>query len=90
MEEPKTRHYDCRNFAAVDVVKGICHRTKLMMLADDASCESRDPLPRCGFCEKYAPADRVGIGVCRLAETVKMTYPELSGALCDGFKWKKL
>jgi 4-hydroxyphenylacetate decarboxylase small subunit len=89
MEALESRHFDCRNFAAVDVVKGICHRTKQMVLADGASCEKCTPLPRCGCCERYAPSDRASMGVCRATAADRMTYPELSGALCDGFTWKK-
>ena len=32
--ESKTRNLDCRNYASVDVAKGICHMHKQMVLAD--------------------------------------------------------
>ena len=39
-------HRDCRNFAPVDVAKGICHRTKNMVPADGDRCEECVATPR--------------------------------------------
>jgi hypothetical protein len=35
------RNLDCRNYAPVDVVKGVCHASKLIVLADGETCERR-------------------------------------------------
>ena len=39
-------HRDCRNFAPVDVAKGICHRTKNMVPADGDQCEECVATPK--------------------------------------------
>ena len=44
MTQP-AKNVECRNYAPVDVVKGICHRRKQMVLADDPCCENFQPVP---------------------------------------------
>ena len=40
MSKQLHKHCDCRNYAPVDVVKGICHRTKDLILGDERNqCE---------------------------------------------------
>ncbi|UCF09926.1 MAG: 4-hydroxyphenylacetate decarboxylase small subunit [Candidatus Bipolaricaulota bacterium] len=79
---------DCRNFAPIDVVKGICHLSKERVQADDASCPSFDRLPRCGECERYSPSDQQDVGVCRATPDHPMTYPGLAAVTCEWFRWR--
>ncbi|MEE8593077.1 MAG: 4-hydroxyphenylacetate decarboxylase small subunit [Candidatus Bipolaricaulota bacterium] len=82
------KHLDCRNYAAVDVVKGICHRTKGIMLADDDACESFELQPRCRDCRLYTPGDEEFIGTCGATTDHPMTYPDLVAMMCEWFVWK--
>jgi 4-hydroxyphenylacetate decarboxylase small subunit len=81
-------HLDCRNFAPVDVAKGVCHVKKKVILADGESCETFDRLPKCKHCQQYAPGAAEYLGVCQATKNRPMTYPDLAGVTCDWFVWK--
>lgn len=83
------KHPDCRNYAPVDVVKGVCHLSKQIVSADDEGCDKLDRMPRCKFCDKYAQSNEEHLGNCEAVSSKPMTYPELSGANCESFGWKK-
>jgi 4-hydroxyphenylacetate decarboxylase small subunit len=78
------RHMDCRNFAAVDVAKGICHRTKDLVPADAFHCEHFVPLQKCRFCIHFAAGDQY-VGICTAVSTKPMTYPDLITVTCEMF-----
>ncbi len=79
------RHYDCRNYAPVDVAKGICHRTKELVLADGDHCEYFIPTQKCKFCSHYIAGTEQFIGVCAVGPTRSMTYPDLITVTCEQF-----
>jgi len=81
-------HMDCRNYAPIDVVKGICHRSKALVHADDAGCPSFDRLPRCGVCSLYCAGDERYLGICGATQERPMTYPGLAAVTCDRFEWR--
>lgn len=82
-------HRDCRNFAPVDVAKGICHRTKNMVPADGDQCEECVATPKCRGCRNFtADAKRVELGVCE-ASTVTpkfFAYPDMVALTCEMFR----
>jgi 4-hydroxyphenylacetate decarboxylase small subunit len=78
----------CRNYAPIDVVKGICHVTKGIVRADDGACPSFDRLPRCAECTRYVPSEEQYIGTCSAAPDRPMTYPDLIAVTCEEFEWK--
>ncbi len=78
------KHMDCRNFAAVDVAKGICHRTKEVVLADGEHCEHWAPVPKCKFCEHFASGEDY-LGVCNAVASKPITYPDLIAVTCEMF-----
>ena len=82
------KHLDCRNYAPIDVVKGICHLTKETVLADDESCPSFDSLPKCRACRLYSPGEEAYVGTCGATPDLPMTYPDLVAVTCEGFAWK--
>ena len=84
--EPK--HMDCRNYAPVDVIKGICHRTKQNVLADDGACSLLERLPRCRECRLYAVGEDEHMGTCSATPDRPMTYPDLVTVTCEWFEWK--
>ena len=83
------KHPDCRNYAPVDVVKGICHLSKQVVAADEPGCEKLDRMPRCKFCEKFTPSGEEHLGRCAAVDPCPVTYPDLSGVNCEHFEWKK-
>ncbi len=78
------KHFDCRNYAPVDVVKGICHRTKEMVLADGDYCESFVATQKCKFCDHFVATNH-SLGTCDGVATRPMTYPELITVTCENF-----
>lgn len=88
--ELKCKNQDCRNYAPVDVVKGICHVRKETVFADGESCELFEKLPKCKHCQKYTPGKEEYIGLCEASPTKPMTYPDLTSVTCEHFTWKKV
>jgi 4-hydroxyphenylacetate decarboxylase small subunit len=84
MTEPRA-HLDCRTFAPVDVAKGICHRTKELILADGAACEHYEQTAKCKFCESFQPEESPFLGTCRAAKSQPMTYPDLVAVTCPQY-----
>ncbi len=82
-------HLDCRNYAPVDVAKGICHVKKQMVAGDDAVCENFQKLPKCKFCIKFKPGKEKYLGTCIAQSNPVMTYPDLAGVTCEWFSWKE-
>jgi 4-hydroxyphenylacetate decarboxylase small subunit len=82
------QHRDCRNFAPIDVIKGICHRTKQSVLADDPACRACERLPRCAECRHYAAGQDAFLGTCAATPEHPMTYPDLVAVTCEWFDWR--
>ncbi len=87
--EPKCKNLDCRNYAAVDVAKGICHVSKQLVLADGETCDKFVKLAKCKHCLNYTAAQEEYLGVCSASSIPAMTYPDLIGVTCEWFLWKK-
>ena len=88
MSESPT-HLHCRNYAPIDVVKGVCHVTKMEVNADDEACPSFDRLPRCMECKLYSATEEKYVGVCGATSDKPMTYPNLAAVTCEWFEWRK-
>jgi 4-hydroxyphenylacetate decarboxylase small subunit len=86
--EERLKHLDCRNFALVDVAKGICHLKKQLLLADGESCETFQKLPKCKHCQNYAAGEQRYIGICGASISRPMTYPDLVAVTCEQFAWR--
>jgi 4-hydroxyphenylacetate decarboxylase small subunit len=80
-------HRDCRNFAAVDVSKGICHRSKQLVAADDSACEQFDRIPKCVNCLEFA-ATATELGICNASshEPKFFAYPDMVASTCDRYR----
>ena len=78
------RHMDCRNFAAVDVAKGICHRTKELVPSDGDHCEYCIPIAKCKLCTHFAAGEDY-LGVCGAVAGKPVTYPDLIAVTCEMF-----
>ena len=86
MSNPLHRHCDCRNYAPVDVVKGICHRTKNLVLGDDNQCEHYVQLSKCKFCANFTSSEEEFMGTCNADPAGPWTYPDLIAVTCGSFK----
>jgi len=89
MADAPATHADCRNYAPLDVVKGICHRSKDVVLGDDPACEHHQPMPRCRHCRSFVPGDEPRLGTCTAGDGTRMTYPDLVALGCDDFSWRE-
>ena len=87
--EQTSRNLDCRNYAPIDVVKGICHRTKEVVLADGGTCDQFERSQKCRDCQHYAPGQDAYLGTCGVVKSRPMTYPDLSGVTCEWFAWSE-
>jgi 4-hydroxyphenylacetate decarboxylase small subunit len=87
--EQNRKNLDCRNYAPLDVAKGICHKRKQVVLADGEACEMFDELPKCKCCAKYIPGEDDYLGICAALSTKPMTYPDLIAVTCEWFTWKE-
>ncbi len=85
--ETEYHHNDCRNFAPLDVIKGICHLSKQVVPADEPNCDAFDKMPKCRHCLHYTSADKEFTGTCGAVPTKPMTYPDLCGLQCEHFQW---
>ena len=83
------KHSDCRNFAPVDVAKGICHRKKELILADGDLCENFIELPKCKHCQNYLPGGEEYLGLCNASQPAVMAYPDLISVTCEYFAWRE-
>lgn len=77
-------HMDCRNYAPLDVAKGICHRSKELVLADDDHCESFVATQKCKFCSHFVATNHY-LGICGAAASKPITYPDLITVTCENF-----
>ncbi len=79
-------HRDCRNLAPVDVAKGVCHRTKDLVLVDTVACEHFEQVPRCGVCAAFASSTDPFLGTCTAVPSRPMAYPDLLAITCEHFR----
>ena len=84
----KLNHRDCHNYAPIDVVKGMCHLTKTIVLGDVEQCGDFSLMPKCKHCTQFAAdTETVEMGVC-LASTTEpkfFAYPDMVTVTCEWF-----
>jgi 4-hydroxyphenylacetate decarboxylase small subunit len=78
------KHTDCRNYAPLDVVKGICHRRKELVPADGDCCEHFMATQKCKFCSHFVAAGQY-LGTCEAVAAKPMAYPDLIAVTCENF-----
>ena len=87
--KPVMKNLDCRQYAPVDAAKGICHRSKEMVLAEGQACHRFERAPKCRHCRHYLSGQEEYLGTCGAVKSRPMTYPDLSGITCEWFNWKE-
>ena len=77
----------CRDFAPIDVTKGLCHRTKELVQADAEACARFLLMPRCGHCARYVPG-AAELGTCGAStqEPPFFAFPDLSAVTCPSYR----
>lgn len=91
MKETQNLYRDSRNYAAVDVAKGIDLRTKQIVSADDVDPRF-ERLPKCKHCKNFTPhAEKIEVGVCEASmnDPKFIAYPEMVAVTCGMYEEKE-
>lgn len=89
MTENGNSHRDCRNFAPVDVAKGICHISKNMIEADGACCDNYVRLAKCKYCKRFASdPGKIELGICEASMNSPkfVAYPDMVAITCEFYE----
>jgi 4-hydroxyphenylacetate decarboxylase small subunit len=86
MTKPASSHRACRNYAPVDVVKGICHRSKDQVQADDPGCANCVQLPACRHCAHFRAGEAEYLGTCHAQPRPAMAYPDMTAVACSWYE----
>ncbi|MGV8121583.1 MAG: 4-hydroxyphenylacetate decarboxylase small subunit [Candidatus Xenobiia bacterium LiM19] len=79
-------HRYCRNYAPVDVAKGICHKSKELITADAEPCSHFEKMPRCMFCRNYrAEENKPRLGICKASAQAFPAYEDMVAVTCQSF-----
>lgn len=83
----KLTYRDCRNYAPVDVTKGIDLLTKEIVLADDEAPAGYEPVAKCKNCKSFKETDAY-MGVCEasMCDPKFFAYPDMIATTCNMFK----
>lgn len=84
----KLNHRDCRNYAPVDVTKGICHLSKELVQADAEQCSDFTVMPKCKHCTRFvADTKAVEMGICDASahEPKFFAYPDMVAVTCESY-----
>jgi hypothetical protein len=89
VSDAKRVHRDCLNYAPLDGIKGICHRTKDPVSADMEACAEFAAYPKCRVCGHYGPdAQKSGIGICGASKNRFAAYADMRAGTCEDYKEK--
>lgn len=80
----KLQYKDTRNYASIDVIKGIDLLTGKKVLADDLAPEGYEAMPKCKFCKNYKVKDNY-LGTCGCSTNGFMAYGEMKATTCQSF-----
>ena len=85
----KFNHRDCHNYAPIDVVKGLCHVHKTIVLGDAEQCQDFNLMPKCKHCTQFkANPAVVEMGTCEAstADPKFFAYPDMVAVTCEQFR----
>jgi len=80
---------DCHDFAPIDVVKGVCHATKAIVLGDAEQCAEFNLMPKCKHCTQFTTDTKtVEMGVCEAStmEPKFFAFPDMVSVTCEFYK----
>lgn len=75
---------DTRDYVAIDVDKGIDHRTGKLVHADAVAPEGYERLAKCKFCKHYQAEDASN-GCCTAASPTFAAYGDMIAITCEDF-----
>ncbi len=79
-------HRYCRNYAPVDVAKGICHKSKELITADGEPCQHFEKMPKCMHCLNYrAEEKKPRQGICEASPHAFIAYEDMVAVTCLSF-----
>ena len=80
---------DARNYAPVDVTKGVDLLTKEVVLGDDPAPKGYEPTPKCKLCKHYKATEEL-LGTCEASphEPKFVAYGDMISVTCAGFEKK--
>lgn len=84
----KTLTYkDTRNYAPIDVTKGMDLITKQIVMADAAAPNDAQIMPKCKFCKNFKETDAF-MGTCKAAmnEPDFFAYPDMVAVTCEMYE----
>lgn len=82
------KHNDCRNFAPVDVAKGICRIKNELIFIDGEPCEKFEMLPKCKNCGHFINVDKDDIGTCKGFKDNYWAFGENIAVTCENYQVK--
>ncbi|MFH1453128.1 MAG: 4-hydroxyphenylacetate decarboxylase small subunit [Armatimonadota bacterium] len=87
MTQNNFRHINCINFAPVDVIKGICHKTKKTISSDGNSCKNFVKTQKCGYCKNFTPASKeTNLGICKKSKNDFFAYADMAAVTCGHYE----
>lgn len=83
----KLTYRDARNYAPIDVTKGMDLLTKKIVLADEEAPKGYERTEKCKFCKKFKETDTF-IGTCEasMSEPKFIAYPDMIATTCNMFE----
>ena len=87
MKTANLTYRDTRDYAPIDVIKGIDLRTHEVVMADDAAPATATAMPKCGLCKHYTPDDET-LGVCEASPDRFFAYADMVAVTCGMFEEK--
>jgi 4-hydroxyphenylacetate decarboxylase small subunit len=80
----KLTYRDTRDYVAIDVDKGIDHRTGQLVHADAVAPEGYAVLPKCKHCKHYLQ-DEGAVGNCMADEQEFIAYGDMAAITCRDY-----
>jgi len=88
MANKEFKHSDCKNFTAVDVVKGFCRLKNELVFIDTPVCKKFEELPKCKNCANFLDPDDKGVGTCKCSKKGFWAYEDNIAVTCEGYQAK--
>jgi len=83
----KLAYKDTRNFAPIDVTKGMDLISKQVVMADAQAPEGTEIMPKCKFCKNFKETDSF-MGICQASmnEPKFIAYPDMVAITCGMYE----
>ncbi len=83
----KLTYRDTRNYAPIDVTKGIDHLTGEIVMADAEAPEGYEVMPKCKNCANFkVDGEQMGICEASMNDPKFFAYPDMVATTCGMYK----